>query len=428
MNSRPNGNLWRHSSAECVETEPLAADKSADLVIIGGGYTGCSAALEAATQGASACLLEAETVADGGSGRNVGLVNAGLWLPPDALIKAMGREAGERLVNILARAPDEVFRRIETYGIECEATRSGTLHCAHSPSGLKDLEDRYRQGNRYGAPLRLLGAEETHVRTGAASLHGALFDPRAGTIQPQAYCRGLARAARDAGASIHDHSKVDRISRNGGEWLVETNGHSVRTKRLLLATNAYHRQIEGQSKPHFVPVHYSQFATAPIPEDKRANLLPGGEGCWDTGLIMTSFRLDAAGRMILGGVGDLDGPGRAIHHGWSRRKLHTLFPEIGDIPFEFAWQGRIAMTADHVPKILAFGPDAYAPFGYSGRGIGPGTVFGAATARALLSGDEESLPVAPVRSYSERFKPLRQIFYETGATAMHAVSSHRGSP
>ena len=426
MTSDRGSNLWRASSRETFAAPPLDRDLTVDLLVVGGGFTGNSAALEAARRGASVALLEAETFGHGGSGRNVGLANAGLWLPPDDIIAQMGEEEGTRLIRDLGEAPARVFGLIEREGIACEATRKGTLHLAHSPEGYKDLQERHRQGNRYGAPLSLLDADETARRTGSTAFAGALFDPRAGTIQPLAYARGLARAAKDAGASLHERSPVTGLIRTGNEWIATANGHTIRAKSLLIATNAYHLGIEAPFKPAYVAVSYFQCATAPMPAAARAKILAGGEGCWDTALVMSSFRIDEAGRMIIGAMGDCEGPGGSFHASWARRKLKAVFPEIGDLPFEHAWRGRIAMTSDHVPKIVAFGPNAYASFGYSGRGIGPGTVFGTQAAIALLESRPEALPVRPVTRYAERFTATRAAYYEFGATLTHATAVRTG--
>ncbi|MEZ5737811.1 MAG: FAD-dependent oxidoreductase [Novosphingobium sp.] len=391
-------------------------------MIIGGGFTGNAAALEAARRGASVVLLEAETFGHGGSGRNVGLVNAGLWLPPHDVMAKMGREAGMKLVGLLAEAPQLVWTLIDREEIDCEATPNGTLHLAHSPGGLRNLVERHRQGVELGAPLQLLDAEETARRTGSRAFHGSLFDPRAGTIQPLSYARGLARAAIRAGARLHEQTKVSRIAREGEQWKVSANGHTVAAKALLLATNAYFEGIGIEVRPQFVGVNYCQFATVPMPETQRAEILADGEGCWDTALVMSSFRRDDAGRMILGGIGDAGGPGTAIHVSWARRKLRQVYPQLADLPFEGAWHGRIAMTGDHIPKILRLGPSAYACFGYSGRGIGPGTVFGTRTAAALLEGHAGELPMAPVSVHTERFIGAQQIYFETGAVLTHAVN------
>lgn len=406
-----------------ISTAPLSQGGTYDLIIIGGGFTGTAAALEAARRGAKVALLEAETFGHGGSGRNVGLVNAGLWLPPEDVIATMGEGAGTRLMAALAAGPEAVWNIITREGIDCEATRNGTLHLAHAPKGFDNLKERHRQGRALDWPLELLDAYETERRTGSQVFHGALFDPRAGTIQPLSYARGLAAAAIRAGAQLHEHTRVSRASHAGGEWTIVANGHSLRAKSLLLATNAYFEGIDLSFRPEIIAVSYFQLATSPMSASQRAEILHGGEGCWDTDLIMSSFRTDQAGRMILGAIGNLEGPGQRVHSAWARRKLAQVFPQIARLPFEHAWRGRIAMTSDHIPKIVAFGPDAYACFGYSGRGISPGTVFGTQASAALLTGQTDLLPVAPVASHTERLVTPQEVFYETGAILTHAVKA-----
>ncbi|MCE8511949.1 FAD-binding oxidoreductase [Ruegeria pomeroyi] len=418
-------NLWHLTSAERVTAPPLAGDVTADLVVIGGGYTGLSAALHAAEQGADVRLVEAEMPGHGGSGRNVGLANAGLWLPPDDIRAYLGNGAGDRLIALLAGAPGMVFDLIDRHGIACEPVRGGTLHCAHAPSGLADLKRRHVQLTASGAPVELLSAAETARRTGSAAFHGALFDPRAGTIQPLAYACGLARAAQAAGAQLHGQSPALEVEHNDGVWQVRTPGGSIRAGKLIQATNAYHRGV-ARRKPAHVPVHYFQYATDPLPAEIRAAILPGGEGCWDTGLIMTSFRLDRAGRMIIGGMGALDHPASGIHRAWVRRKLAQLYPALSGQPLVTGWHGRIAMTGDHIPKITRPGPGALAAHGYSGRGIGPGTLFGKAMAEALLSGDETNLPIPAIDRHAERWTALQQAYVETGATLMHLIRARVG--
>ena len=418
-----DANLWHETCGERPDVGPLEHDLTVDLAVIGGGFTGCAAALDAARQGASVCLLEAETIGHGGSGRNVGLVNAGLWLPPDRVMDQMGRAAGLRLITALAEAPGLVFDLIGRESIACEATRAGTLHLAHSAKGLRDLMSRHQQGVRLGAPISLLDSAETARRTGAAGFHGALFDPRAGTVQPLGYVRGLARAALATGAQVHVHSPVRALTHDQNLWRLDVNGRTVRARTLLVATNAYHLGIRDPFQPEFVPVHYCQFATEPLSAAQHATILHGGEGCWDTALVMSSLRRDRAGRLILGGIGNSAGFGGRLHAAWAARKLSALFPTLDAQRFTHGWSGRIAMTHDHIPKIVQFGPRALACFGYSGRGIGPGTVFGQASARALLTDSYEGLPVAPVTAHSELFAPARSLFYETGAALVHASAA-----
>ena len=277
MTENAQTGLWDASLVEEARTVPLAADLSVDLVIVGGGFTGCAAALEAAGLGASVALLEAHSIGHGGSGRNAGLVNAGLWLPPETIIDQMGEAAGRRLIEALADAPDRVFDLIDREEIACEATRTGTLHLAHAPGGMDDLKLRHRQGNAFGASLQLLDAAEARRRTGSDAFHGALWNPRAGTIQPLGYCHGLARAAINGGAQVFSDTPVEAIERRNDTWSVRANGHTVTAGALLVATNAYAEAGAKPPAPQYVPVHYSQFATEPLPAN-RARHHPAGQG------------------------------------------------------------------------------------------------------------------------------------------------------
>lgn len=419
--SRSDGNLWRSTAGAALDAPLLSDTVEADVVIVGGGFTGCSAALHLAEAGASVRLLEAETIGFGGSGRNVGLVNAGLWLEPEKVEAVLGPALGRRLNQALAAGPDLVFELIERHAIDCEAVRNGTLHCAHAPSAVAGLQERLRQFEAQGAPVDLLNAEETAVRTGSSAFHGALLDRRAGTIQPLAYCRGLARAAVSRGAVLHEGTPALQVARDQDVWCVETPEGSVRAPALLVAVNAYGRPLPGVAAPAYVPMHYFQLASRPLSDNLRKSILPERQGCWDTGTVMSSFRLDAAGRLLVGAMGSLDSFGGGTHRAWAARKLAALFPELEGIALEHAWFGRIAMTGDHLPKAVKLGERAISIFGYGGRGIAPGTVFGRAAARYLLDGDEEALPSGLLSHYREPLAGAKQTFYELGATLAHVV-------
>ena len=413
--------LWHQTCQENPAFPEFTGEAVTDLVVIGGGYTGCAAALQAAELGASVLLIEADAIGSGGSGRNVGLANAGLWLPPEDINAELGTETGSRLSTLLAGAPGMVFSLIAKHAIQCEPQRKGTLHCAHAPGGLDDLQRRHAQLRAIGAPVKLLSREEAIRRTGSEAVHGALFDPRAGTIQPLAYVRGLARAAAAAGAQLHSNSPATGISRNGSGWQVATAKGSIRARHLIMATNAYARDISGYDAPQVIPVHYFQAATDPLPAALLEKILPGKEGCWDTALVMSSWRLDQAGRLVIGGMGALNHFGSALHRSWLPRKLAALYPGLKDMQLNSHWHGRIAMTTEHLPKILDL-QGGFACFGYSGRGIGPGTLFGTAMAEALLNGDRSRLPVPPSRNHAIPFAGLRSAYYETGATLTHLIS------
>ena len=158
-------------------------------------------------------MLDGAEIGFGGSGRNVGLVNAGMWVMPDELPATLGETYGQRLLTLLGDAPRVVFELVDKHKIACEIERAGTLHCAVGARGFAELEERERQWRARGAPVRLLDKAEAAAKIGTNAYAGALLDERAGTIQPLAYARGLAGAAIAAGARVFSSSPVARLPR-----------------------------------------------------------------------------------------------------------------------------------------------------------------------------------------------------------------------
>ena len=429
--------LWQASANNPFTGQALARHAHTDVAIIGGGYGGLSAALELAKSGLDVHLLEAQTIGFGGSGRNVGLVNAGLWTPPDDIEATLGQAAGQKLNQAFACAPDMVFDLIQKYQIDCNPVRHGTLHCATNKSGLKDLNRRFLQQQKRQAPVELLSASATMQRTGSSEFLGALFDARAGTIQPLSYAFGLAHAAEKAGASINTQSPVLDYRYQDKQWHITTAQGRVSANQLIVATNAYGTQNDAQrssrdaqsqapqsqTKGYFTPIGYCQFATAPLTLKQQAQILPHKEGCWDTAHAMSSFRLDHKGRLIIGGVGSLEHKGSSTHMHWAQRKLKALFPELKAYEFDYMWSGQIAMTADKLPKMSAMGPQAISLYGYSGRGIGPATTLGCAAAKWAMGLDETHLPLAISDPTMDRHWRLKSAYYNTGALLAHWFES-----
>ena len=429
--------LWQASANNPFTGQVLAHHANTDVAIIGGGYGGLSAALELAKNGLDVHLLEAQTIGFGGSGRNVGLVNAGLWTPPDDIEATLGQAAGQKLNQAFARAPDMVFDLIQKYQIDCDPVRHGTLHCATNKSGLKDLNRRFLQQQKRQAPVELLSASATMQRTGSSQFLGALFDARAGTIQPLSYAFGLAHAALKAGANINTQSPVLDYRYQDDQWHIATAQGRVSAKQLIVATNAYGTQNDAQSssrdaqsqvpqsqtKGYFTPIGYCQFATARLTLKQQEQILPHKEGCWDTAHAMSSFRLDHKGRLIIGGVGSLEHKGSSTHIHWAQRKLKALFPELKAYEFDYMWSGQIAMTADKLPKICAIGPQAISLYGYSGRGIGPATTLGCAAAKWAMGLDQTHLPLAISAPTMDRHWRLKSAYYNTGALLAHWLES-----
>ncbi|WP_129793922.1 FAD-binding oxidoreductase [Sphingosinicella sp. CPCC 101087] len=416
--------LWEASAPAGPATSPLSGAIRADVVIVGAGYTGCSAALHLALAGARPVILDAAEIGFGGAGRNVGLVNAGLWVMPDTVLEAMGEDRGERLVRQLGEGPGLVFDLIARHDIACEAVRAGTLHCAAGRHGAADLAERARQWRRRGAPVELLKGREAARLTGSDAFPAVLLDHRAGTIQPLAYARGLAAAAIRHGAEIHTRSPALAFEDLDDRWRITTPGGSVTAPRVIVATDAYSTGPWRTLAREQVPLPYFNLATAPLPLDLRAVILPERQGAWDTKSILSSFRLDAAGRLVFGSVGALRSGGTRVHARWARRELARLFPALGRIEFDFAWYGTIGMTDDALPRLHALHRNIVSISGYNGRGIAPGTSFGRDLARIALGEvglDELALPQTAVRAAP--FRALKGAFYEAGAQIAHAIAT-----
>lgn len=417
--------VWEDDAPDAPATTRLEGDRRADVAVIGAGFTGLWAALRLARRGVSVVVLEARQIGHGASGRNVGLVNAGMWTEPVLVEHALGPEFGFRLSKALADGPRRVFAAIERHRIDAEARRNGTLYLAHDAQALEKLKDRRDQLCGRRRPAEILSAQETAERTGTEAYRGALLDPGAGTVNPLALARGIARAAITADAAIFTESRLDDIRRDKDRWRLITPHGRVTADRVFFATNAYSSAATEAINRAMIPATYFQVATRPLRIAPAERILPGGEGAWDAAPVMTSFRRDAAGRLILGSIGRLT-PGRAgVHGAWAMRRIAALFPDLGPIEPARVWSGTIGLTPDHLPRIAELAPKLLALYGYNGRGIAPSLVLGTAAADYLVDGDPSVLPL-PLHKEA-RFVAMRDVrstLAEFGARLWH-VSSDR---
>lgn len=417
--------LWDGSAAEPETQGSLPDGDRFDLVAVGGGYTGLSTALHAAAKGLSVLVIEAGRIGQGGSGRNVGLVNAAAWLPPGKLRDTLGPVYGPRFLERFSRAPAYVFDLIERHQIRCEATRSGTLHAAHAASGLRDLRARHAEWQRLGEPVDLLDRDAMAALTGTAAFHGGLLDRRAGTINPMGYCRGLARAAQAAGARIATGTAVTALRRAGpgpdADWRVETAQGAVLARHVVLGTNAYTGDLWPGLKRVFSTIHYLQVASDPLGPE-AAHVLPGRQGLWDTGKIMFSLRRDMQDRLVIGTMGRVIGSAeQGLTRRWAERQVARLYPELRGLRFAEAWHGQIAMTPDHLPRVHRLDRGLWTAIGYNGRGITTGTVFGQAMADLLTGADPMDLPLPVTDMASVPRAGLTARFFDMAFTANQAL-------
>ena len=415
--------LWEKLNTESKQQFNDTVSGMVDVAIIGGGFTGLSTALHCSLAGLACHVIEAKHIGYGGSGRNVGLVNAGVWLSPKLVVKSLGDKYGNRFVERFSQAPNYVFNLIEKYQIKCDTTRTGTIHAAHSPSGFRNLKLLKFEWDKLAQPVDLLTSEQTSELTGTNIFYGALLDHRAGTINPMDYCIGLANAAKDAGSKISTKVRATDLKRVSRMWNVQTSEGHLKARFVVICTNAYTDELWPNLQKTFSSIDYFQFATQPL-GDQIKNILPQRHGLWDTGRIMFSLRRDSADRLVLGSMGSVIGDkNKGLSKRWATKKLNKLFPELGNVSFENAWHGRIALTQNHLPQIHKLGKNLYTPIGYNGRGITTGTIMGQALADLFATGTEKRLPVPISKEKTFLFSHLISSFYRLVFAANQLIRS-----
>lgn len=412
--------LWEVATPAPINAGALVGEVKADVCIIGGGITGLSAALQLLEAGKRVCVLEAFEVGHGGSGRNVGLVNAGTWIKPDDVEATLGEKVGGRLNKVLGDAPAKVFEAIERYQIDCQARHQGTLHMAHNAAGLEDLKARESQWRRRGADVELLTGATCVEHCGTDKITGALLDRRAGTINPMGYTKGLAAAVLRLGGTLHQQSPVTELHKQADGWLVRTALGTVTAEKIVISTGAYTEGDWTEVQRNFFRGYYYQVASKPLSGPAADAVLPHGQGSWDTRTVLSSIRRDDQGRLLLGSMGKSNNKPDWFVRSWADRIQGHYFPQLGKVDWEMHWTGCIDFTPDHLMKLFEPAPGVVAVTGYNGRGNTTGTVVGQALADYLLKSDTSVLPIPLTRMKALRTAALRACYYEAGFSLYHA--------
>jgi glycine/D-amino acid oxidase-like deaminating enzyme len=391
-------NLYAETAPPSGDYPAFAGAAHVDVAVIGGGIAGLSCALHLAEQGKSVAVLEAREIGWGASGRNGGQVNPGLKPSPSALKQLYGAELGARLIALGGEGPDLLFDLIARHSIACEASRNGTLRAVKSSRQAalaKALAEDYAN---HGAPARYLEVGDVAAMTGTAHYHGALFDPRGGSINPLAYTRGLADAAARSGAHIHTGTLVASLTRTSEGWRLTTPGGTLIAAHVALCANAYQSGLVPGLAQSQVPVYSMITATAPLPDALRHSVMSSGAVLYEQADITVYVRLDAAGRLLMGGRS----PSREITQGdtgFLRRYAATLWPALRGIDWTNDWNGQLAITLDHMPHLHEPAPGLTALLGCNGRGVALMTALGKRLAQRIAMNDPQALilPPSPIK-------------------------------
>lgn len=344
----------------------LAEDIDVDAVIVGGGITGVSAALNLAESGHKVALLEAQTIGWGASGRNGGQVLPGLAAPMHRVAKLIGASHSKQIWDMSVEGVDSLYARIEKHGIPC-APWKGYLHAAIKPRQVQELREEQEELARLGVPVgRLLEGADLSERIASPRYIAALEDKLAGHIHPLNYTLGLAVAAQEAGARLYEFSPVTGIE-HGKTITLTVGAHKVRANYLILAGGAYLNGLERGLDGYIMPVGTYIMATEPC-SDVSA-LIPGNEAVADLNFVLDYFRRSEDDRMLFGG--------RVSYSTYQPPNLGavmlaravSVFPQLKNAKVEFAWGGFVGITRNRAPHFGKLADNILFMQGFSGHGV-----------------------------------------------------------
>ena len=387
--------LYTETARPAPETPPPAGDRCVSVAIVGGGFTGLSAALHLAEQGVDVAVLEAHEPGWGASGRNGGQVNPGLKPDPDQVEADFGPDLGARMVAFSGNAPNVVFDLIQRHQIACEALQSGTLRSALGRRSAEGVRRTAEQWSRRSEMVTYLERDVVAAQTGTPRYAGALLDRRGGQLNPLGFARGLAAAAMQAGAVVHGGTPVSRIGRDGRHWRLTTPTGTITAEKIILATNGYTDDLWPGLRRGVIPVYSAIVASEPVSDE----VMPTRAALYEMGNVTVYYRKDRDNRVLMGG--------RAVQRDIARpeelRHLINyalrLWPALRGVRWTHGWSGQLAITTDHYPHIHEPDETVLICLGYNGRGVAMSTALGPQLARRVLGwrDAEIAMPITGIR-------------------------------
>ena len=386
--SDPLADSYYRASANAFQPQPeLSGAHSCDLCVIGGGFTGLSAALAAAEAGMSVILLEAETIGFGASGRNGGQLIPGLRWSLGELAKSFGMDRAKAVFSLALTARDSVHARIDRHGIACDLA-SGHLEAAHKPAHFEEMcrEVELRRGELGDETLEIIAPSAMARHVGTDQYHGGVLDRSGGHFHPLNYALGLAQACLAAGVRIFENSRVTALQPDG---LVEarTSKGSVSAAHAVIACDSWTGDLVPALGSNTVPIMNYNIATEPLSPALADAILPSNVAVADSRFVLNYYRLSADRRLIFGGGEKYRQSPPSDIGAFVRPHITRLFPALAQAPIEFAWGGAVPVTANRLPHLGRRG-DCYFAHGFSGHGALLTTLAGEVIAEALTGSAE----------------------------------------
>ncbi|MBR1301224.1 FAD-binding oxidoreductase [Bradyrhizobium sp. AUGA SZCCT0042] len=404
--------LWA-STATPLRTFPvLSGEAQADVVIIGAGYTGLSAAHHIAKSGLVPVVLEANRPGWGASGRNGGVITAKFRQSFRGIDAAHGRAMAKRMYEIAYESTEIVEELVSEFGITAaRLTRTGQVKAAHNHATLKAAIDEAEWMKREmgDADVRILDAHEVREETGSQAFVGGVLNPGSGGIHPLNYLHGLAEGLAQRGVSIFQESPALRLRRENARAVVETPAGAVRARQVIIATNSYSDLTDAtrHMQHTLVPFRSAIIATDRLPHNLAGSLMPTGRTYTETKRMMRWFRM-VDDRVIFGGRGAFGKQDSEAAFDALRKAMVGIFPELNDTPLGFKWSGLVGMTLDSMPHIGRLDDHTLFSMGYNGAGVAMSSLMGRYLA-AFVRGEQPDVGLLDAsRLKVIPFYPLRE--------------------
>ncbi|MCC5983281.1 MAG: FAD-binding oxidoreductase [Rhodobacteraceae bacterium] len=363
---------------------PLRESRHADVVVVGAGYTGLSAALHLARRGYEVVVLEAHRAGFGASGRNGGQVGTGQRIDQDALERMVGAPDARALWDMGQDAVALVRELIDTHAMDCPFA-PGVIHADWHASDVRHAHayaDRMRRDYGY-EKLEPLDRTALHDIVKAPGYAGGVIDHGAGHVHPLRFALGLARAALAAGAVIHENTLVTHVT-DGPRPKVETEQGSIEADHVILAANGYLGNLNGQVAARVMPINNFIIATEPL---DPGTVLARNVAVADSKFVVNYFRLSEDLRLLFGG-GESYGYQFPDIVATVRKPMLEVFPHLKDARIDYAWGGTLAITRTRLPYFARPGQNVLSASGYSGHGVALATLAGRVMAEAVAGQSE----------------------------------------
>ncbi len=367
-----------------------------DVAVIGGGFTGLSAARTLAKRGINVAVLEAETIGWGASSRNGGMTLTGLKPSMQSVIKKYGRDLAKQLFQVSLDSVNTVEQVVKEENIDCGFKRYGHLYVASKPHHFDSFYDEVDfMAKEFNHNVRIVQPNELRDEIGSAMYHGGIVDEVSGGLNPAQYVAGLARAAEKAGASLHARAGVTSLTRRGTRFFIQTQRGNLEAEKVLVGTSGYTGSVTKKLQRKIIPIGSFIIATEKLSDALTSELSPKNRMIFDSMHYLNYFRL-WDNRMIFGGRAAFFPENKnsiARSADILRREMIRVYPQLSNVKIDYVWGGTLDFAFDMMTHVGEMDGVFYS-LGYAGHGVAMASHLGKTVAEAMINGNIKEHPFA----------------------------------